>query len=267
MSDESSDGIRLSGQELETVSNMFAQQLVDAAVPPEASPEFRNMVGMSASIVVRLIIRGAPKDGALELIQIKYGPGVYQHAEHMYDSMEEYVRGARLGASQDSVKPILIAPIKDYSAKADDHEQTSAVVTCMGAYTSGDDETCVKTGLMALESYQMPMLFLLPILSLERMGRDEDAKRLAHRAAAAMTFLPFHRDLARVLVEEIDGESVFDHADNDTERCQLRFYEGARDLAHGKTLKARIALAECLRFETSVMEKPLAQILLNPDHH
>jgi hypothetical protein len=264
MSSDSNDGIRVSGQELETVSILFAQQLIDAAIPAESSAGFRNMVGMTASIVVRLIIRGVPRNGALELIKEKYGEGVYEQARHMYDAMEEYVRGARLGATQETVKPILIEPIEDYSAKKDEMEEIGAVASCLGAYITGDDRACVATGLKALDSHQMPMLFLLPILSLERMGMEAEAKHLASRAVEALRFLPFHRDLARILVEEIDGESVFAHAANDTERCQVRFYEGARDLAHGKTLKARIALAECLRFDTDVMEKPTAEMLLNP---
>jgi CHAT domain-containing protein/tetratricopeptide (TPR) repeat protein len=131
---------------------------------------------------------------------------------------------------------------------------------CIQSFTDKNYAACVEQALGLMSSGATHEVLQVLLLSLERLGRADAVEQLAPRILAATSSADWDHRLLRLTLGQVDPAEVLRLADNDTRRCQVHYYWGARLLALGQIEPAQDAFNACLRFDASCLERQLAEV-------
>jgi hypothetical protein len=255
-------GYQPKGKHLEAFLSQVASNALNAIRAEGMGIRQRADLGYVIMATGRLLLRGVPKHLALEAIEIRDGSSARQMAEQVIDPIQRMLSNAVIQRENGEKVRIAIEPLEDYSPQDDNFNETRAVVNCMGLYQSGEYERCITEAEKALDTYQKPMLFHLWVLSLLRLGRQKEAEEVGYRALAVFEYVLWHNVLMAVILGKHDAREIVRKIDDEGQRCQLRFYEGSRLLAEGRTREAKLAFKECANSQSDLLERALAHMEL-----
>jgi hypothetical protein len=248
------------GEALEQLLLMLADNIIK--MQNLERPDTIQMFGAATLAGGRLLIRGVPEAMVTDAVS-----AVAQLPEDIAGqfvrSLSLMIRTMRVQDSNGQIVMVAIRERTDYSFERDEMDQTILITHCMEAFYVQDYSECVARAWEALKTYSHSMLYQLLVISLQRLNRGNEAEVQGHRALAALTYAQWHQLLMGITLGIVDVEKVYAEANNERERCQVRFYEGARLLTLGKVFDAKLSLTECLRCSTDIMEKPMAQFELD----
>lgn len=132
---------------------------------------------------------------------------------------------------------------------------------CVDSFIDSDYEGCLgkvreSTAAASLRSD----LAQLMLISLQRLGRREEAERLGAQVLEAAGGHPWFRRLVQITLGEAAPDEVLAEAASDAQRCQAHYYAGARLLTLGQALEAAAEFAACLRVKVGCPEYALASV-------
>ena len=148
------------------------------------------------------------------------------------------------------------------TAPADPADSLAIFRQCFDSFIDSDYEGCIgkvraSTGGAASLRSDMAQLMLI---SLQRLGRSEEAERLGAQMLEAAGDHPWFQRLVQLTLGEAEPGEVLAKAENDAQRCQAHYYAGARLLTLGQAQEAAAQFEACLRVKAGCPEYALASI-------
>jgi len=140
-------------------------------------------------------------------------------------------------------------------------QSTATFRQCLDSFMDSDYEGCVGTvcasaGAASLRSD----LAQLMLISLQRLGRGEEADRLGSQMLEAAGEHPWFQRLVQLTLGEAEPAEVLAEAETDAQRCQAHYYAGARLLTLGRVQEAAAEFAACLRVKVGCPEYAMASV-------
>lgn len=242
--------IQFQGLKLE----LLLLSLADNVVGP---PGTERLYGESTLLAGRMLIRGVPR----HLVAAAVSKGLNMPGEDASCFVEQLADMISTCIITDSVGnpvKVRVGSLPGFSLQTDIEEHTSNISGCLGAFVSRNYSACIEFAQKALTRYAQALPFQMLVICLQRLGQKEEAEKEGRRALAALTYAPWHRSLMQVTLGELDAETVHNAATTDGDRCQVRFYQGARALTLHYPSGARQSFDECLCYPTDLIEQTLA---------
>lgn len=213
-----------------------------------------SLWGDSVLTAGRLIMRGVPLVIVNHVLTNEKG-WPKDNAPIFSNFLLEMIKNTKYTDSKGNSGLIVINEQNGFSLEKDEMALMHYSTICDGAFIARDYAKCAETAEAALEIYSHAMLYQLLVISLQRLKRVKEEKFQGDRALSILRYAGWHAHLMLITLGEIDAEKVYAHANNDDDRCQVRFYEGARFVTLGKKFEARLSLSECNNCKTDLMEK------------
>jgi hypothetical protein len=256
---ERDDGVHLEGESLEQFLLALSQNVIKLQQRnnPGLEEDAAQFFGEATVTAGRLLVRGVPVDMVIQATsQVMNVPG--DVLSDFVVMLRQMIAGIAVTDSTGTKRKLRIPERPDFSLEKDWMDHMRLATTCQGAFVNRDYARCVRVAEEALETHSPAGLFQLLVISLQRLKRSAEATRQGERALRALTFAPWHRSLMAVTLGRGDPAAAYQSATNDDQRCQARYYEGARAITVGDTFAAKLALEECVRTPSGLMEKLLA---------
>ena len=134
---------------------------------------------------------------------------------------------------------------------------------CLILFSSNKYDQCVDKAIEIINAGSAHQsIFQMLLISLQRLGQNEDLKCIATEMVGQTADIPWLRSLLRLTLGQLEPEDMLIMAKSPTQRCEVLYYSGARLKTLGRHQEAEMMFRECVETGVETIEMVLARMEL-----
>ncbi len=139
-------------------------------------------------------------------------------------------------------------------------ELKQAYQKCIQSFVYGNYAECAQQVMPLLSTGVTPEMVQVLLISLQRRGQNDLVEQLSPQCLTMFPNHPWETALLKLTLGQEEPIRVLDMAQDDRQRCQARFYAGARLLTKGGEEEAGPEFLDCLATQARCLEFQLAKV-------